>query len=319
MREASFLSQNEEKFRQVEQILDKDSTLTPDESANLFVELTDDLSYSRTHYPNSVSTKYLNSLTRGIFQKLTQARREKFDRVWVFWKYEVPLVVFKHRKKLLYAFLFFSLSMAIGIISTHYDEAFPRAVLGDEYVEMTLANIEKGDPMGVYKDSESNSMFFRITLNNVRVASYTFIAGLLFSFGSYYFLFMNGVMVGAFQYFFVTKGLFWQSALTIWIHGTIEISSIVIAGAAGITMGNSLLFPGTYPRKASLIKGAKDALKISIGLIPLFLFAAFLESYVTRLTDVSNAIRGGVILVSAGFILWYFVIYPRTLSKEYTA
>ena len=319
MREASFLSQNEEKFRQVEQILDKDSNLTPDESADLFVELTDDLSYARTHYPRSVSTKYLNSLTRGIFQKLTQARREKFDRVWVFWKYEVPLVVFRHRMKLLYAFLFFTLSMAIGIVSTHYDEAFPRAVLGDEYVEMTLKNIEKGDPMGVYKESDSGGLFFGITLNNVRVASYTFIAGLLFSFGTYYFLFVNGVMVGAFQYFFVTKGLFWQSALAIWIHGTIEISSIVIAGAAGITLGNSLLFPGTFPRKQSLMKGAKDALKISIGLIPLFIFAGFLESYVTRLTDLSNVIRGGIILASASFIIWYFVIYPRKLAKEYTS
>lgn len=316
MREASFLSRNEKKWRNVEKILDKNSDLTPDESADLFVELADDLSYARTHYKDSVSTKYLNSLARGIFQKLTQARREKLGRFGLFWKYEVPLVVYRHRMKLLYAFTFFALCLLIGVVSTHFDESFPRVVLGDEYVDMTLENIEKGDPMGVYKDSDSNSMFFHITLNNVRVASYTFIAGILFSFGTYYFLFVNGVMVGAFQYFFISKGLFWQSFLAIWIHGTIEISSIVIAGAAGITLGNSLLFPGTYPRKQSLLKGAKDALKISIGLVPLFVFAAFLESFVTRLTELPDLIRGGIILGSAVFIVWYFVIYPRRLAHR---
>lgn len=316
MREASFLSKNEKKWRRVEQILDKNSDLTPDESADLFVELTDDLSYARTHYKHSISTQYLNSLARGIFQKLTQARRVKLDRFVFFWKYEVPEVVYRHRMKLLYAFLFFAFSVMIGVVSTHYDESFPRVVLGDEYVDMTIENIEKGDPMGVYKKSDSNSMFLFITLNNVRVASYTFIAGILFSFGTYYFLFFNGVMVGAFQYFFVTKGVFWQSFLAIWIHGTIEISSIVIAGAAGITLGNSLLFPGTLPRKDSLLKGAKDALKISIGLVPLFIVAGFLESFVTRLTDAPDFVRGGIIIGSAIFIVWYFVIYPARLAKE---
>ncbi len=317
MREASFLSQNEQKWRKVEQILDKNSDLSPDESADLFVELTDDLSYARTHYKDSVSTKYLNSLARGIFQKLSEAKREKLDRFGTFWKYEVPLILFKHRLKLLYAFLFFTVCLLIGVVSTHYDESFPRVVLGDEYVDMTLKNIEKGDPMGVYKDSDSQSMFVGITMNNVRVAGWTFVAGILFSFGTYYFLFVNGVMVGAFQYFFVTKGLFWESFLTIWIHGTIEISSIVIAGAAGITLGNSLLFPGTYPRKYSLIKGAKDAVKISIGLVPLFIFAGFLEGFVTRHTEFPDFIRGGIILGSAVFIVWYFIIYPRRVAKRY--
>lgn len=65
MREASFLSQNQEKWRRVESILDKQNDLDPDESADLFVDLTDDLSYAQTHYPKSVTTKYLNSIVGG--------------------------------------------------------------------------------------------------------------------------------------------------------------------------------------------------------------------------------------------------------------
>src|SRR5690606_15344093 len=100
-----------------------------------------------------------------------------------------------------------------------------------------------------------------------------------------YFLFYNGVMLGSFQYFFHQRGLLMESALTIWIHGTLEITAIVIAGGAGIVMGNSILFPGTYSRTESLMRGARRGVKIVLGMIPIFLVAAFLESFVTRLTD----------------------------------
>lgn len=316
MREASFLAKNEKKWRKVETILDKRIDMHPDESIDLFQELTDDLSYSRTNYPKSVATKYLNLLTVGIYQRINKRKVEKWNRFLIFWAEDVPLAVAQKRHSLLYAFLFFFLCLTIGVVSTHYDENFPRIILGDAYVDMTLENIENGDPMGVYKSQESGDMFLHITLNNLRVAFYTFVAGLFLSLGTYYFLFVNGIMVGCFQYFFLQKGLFWDSFLSIWIHGAIEISSIVIAGAAGIALGTSLLYPGTLPRKKSLIIGGKRAFKIFIGILPLIVFAALLESYVTRLTEAPIFVKGGIIAASFAFVIWYFAIYPYKLLKR---
>ena len=106
MREASFLAKNEKKWRKVESILDKKSSLHPDESADLFLELTDDLSYSRTFYPKSVATRYLNSLTAGIYQKINKQKKEKWVRILNFWKTEVPLAVGQNHSRILYALLF---------------------------------------------------------------------------------------------------------------------------------------------------------------------------------------------------------------------
>ena len=315
MREASFLAQNEKKWRKVEAILQKNSQLSPDEAASLFTELADDLAYARTHYPLSVTTRYLNGLAAGIYQKLNTSRRQGLGRLVDFWRYGVPLAVGRHHREMLFVMVFFLLSVLVGVVSTHYDETFPRIVLGDEYVEMTLKNIAEGDPMAVYKGSDSNSMFLGITYNNLRVAGYIFIGGLLFSLGSLYFLFSNGVMLGTFQYFFVTKGLFLYSFLTIWIHGALEISSIVIAGTAGVVMGNSLLFPGTYPRKYSLLRGAREALHIFLGITPLIVLAGFLESFITRLTEMPDFVKWFIILGSFSFIGWYFVYYPLKLKK----
>ena len=101
--------------------------------------------------------------------------------------------------------------------------------------------------MGVYKDMQQSDMFFAITFNNVRVSFLAFVLGLLASVGTGFMLFYNGVMVGAFQYFFYQKGLLLTSFLTIWTHGTLEISAIVLAGGGRVSDGQQLVVSGHLP------------------------------------------------------------------------
>ena len=112
------------------------------------------------------------------------------------------------------------------------------------------------------------------------------------------------------------EGLGWKSVLVIWIHGTLEISAIVIAGTAGMILGHALLFPGTFKRIDSLKRGAKDAAKIVIGLIPIFLVAAFFEGFITRHTGMPIVFSLSILLASAAFIIWYFIVYPILLKRS---
>jgi uncharacterized membrane protein SpoIIM required for sporulation len=216
----------------------------------------------------------------------------------------------------LISFLIFTISGIIGAISAANDDTFVRLIMGDAYVNETLANIEKGDPMAVYKQMGQTEMFLGITFNNVRVSFFVFIAGIFTSLATGYLLFYNGIMLGAFQYFFFQKGLLITSVLTIWIHGTLEISAIIIAGAAGIIMGNGILFPGTYTRTQSFGRAAKKGLKIIIGLVPVFFVAGFLEGFITRMTSMPDIIKIAIILGSAIFILIYFIFIPLNIRKN---
>ncbi|MCW8804808.1 MAG: stage II sporulation protein M, partial [Ignavibacteriaceae bacterium] len=107
-----------------------------------------------------------------------------------------------------------------------------------------------------------------------------------------------------------------DSILVIWIHGTLEISSIIIAGAAGLVLGNSILFPGTYSRLQSFRIGSKEGLKMIVSLIPIFIIAGFLESFVTRHTGMPVYLSLSIILGSLTFVIWYFLIYPAILYKK---
>ena len=104
--------------------------------------------------------------------------------------------------------------------------------------------------------------------------------------------------------------------MVVFVHGTLELWSIIIAGAAGLIMGNSFLFPGTFTRTQSLIRGGKNGLKIVVGLVPLFVTAAFFESFVTRYSNMPVWISISILAVSIAFIIWYFIIYPNLLSQK---
>ncbi len=316
MNEIRFIKLNGKRWQDFDQFLGKKQKSSPDHLAHLYIELTDDLAYAKTFFPKSKTTKYLNQITFKAHQQIFKRRKIGKNRLLNFFLFDYPLIIFKNRKKILYAFLVFLISAIIGAVSLHLDNEFARAVLGDGYVNMTLDNIENGDPLGVYDSSNEWEMFFRIAWNNIRVSFLAFAAGILFSMGTYIMLFYNGIMIGVFQYFFYQKNLLAFSSLTIWMHGTIEISSIIIAGAAGIVMGNSLLFTGTYPRKYSLQKGAMQGVKIVFGLIPFFIIAAVIESFLTRHSEESLIFDALLISASGIFMIFYFFIYPYILIKK---
>ena len=115
---------------------------------------------------------------------------------------------------------------------------------------------------------------------------------------------------------FSTGGVFRESLLTIWIHGALEISSIVIAGGAGLVMASGLLFPGPRPRWPSFLESARAGLKIMFGVLPLFVIAGFLEGYVTRQTGVPDGIRLVFILGCFAFIFWNYLVLPRRVAAR---
>ncbi len=314
MTETDFINQNKAKWQELEQLLlqkNKDADLLQ----KLFVKVSSDLSYARTYFPNRSVRLYLNQLTQDVFNSMGKKQSGSAkDRIIIFFTEILPFEVWRSRKAFLISFLVFAVALSIGIISSIHNPEFASVILGEDYISMTEENIDKGDPMAVYKDKAKVDMFFAITYNNIRVAFLAFVIGLLGSMGTILILTYNGIMVGAFQYFFYNKGYFLTSFLTIWIHGTIEISAIVIAGAAGMILGNGLLFPKSYQRSASLQISSRRAIRVLLGTVPLFIIAGLLEAFVTRHTGLPITVKAGIIIFSALFILMMFGIYPYIKS-----
>ncbi|MEN8138381.1 MAG: stage II sporulation protein M [Bacteroidota bacterium] len=315
MKESRFINNNFKEWQEFETSV-KQSSIEPEKLSFLFLKLTDDLSFARTHYPNRLVRQYLNQLGQTVFYKIYKNKKVDFEQIRKFWSHDLSSHIWHSRKELIFTFLFFLFSVIIGVVSSVYEPEFVRVILGDDYVNMTLENIDNGDPMAVYKKSNEVDMFLGITFNNITVSIYTFLSGAFAVIGSLYFMFVNGIMLGSFQYFFVEKGLFLESFLTIWQHGTLEISSIIIAGASGVVMGKGILFPGTYSRGQSFRVSAKRGLNLLMGIIPILVVAGFIEGFFTRYTDAPDILRVISILASLSFIVYLFIYRPWSLYKQ---
>ena len=73
MREARFIKQNVEKWTQYQH----EPVDDPEETANRFITLLDDLSYAKTFYPKSKVTRWINGIAATIYQSIYQNKKEK--------------------------------------------------------------------------------------------------------------------------------------------------------------------------------------------------------------------------------------------------
>ena len=105
MREGLFIKKNIDKWKQYQY----EPATDPDEMAGQFTDLVNDLGYSKTFYPHSRVTQYLNGLASRIYLGIYRNKKEEASRITRFWRTELPLVVRKYHREILYAFLIFVL------------------------------------------------------------------------------------------------------------------------------------------------------------------------------------------------------------------
>lgn len=322
MREAMFIKKNADKWTTYQHT----PAATPDETADRFITLIDDLSYAKTFYPKSKVTRWINGITATIYQDIYRNKREKFSRIFEFWKYELPLLFRKYHTVFLFSTVAFLLFTFVGVYASINDPAFLSGILGENYVRTTEENIAKGDPFGIYKDDSPFNTFVFIAVHNIRIAFTMFLGGLTLGLWTLYNLWTTGLMVGSFHQFFFARGFGAESILVIWIHGVLELASIVIASTAGFILARGILITGTYSRVESFKRGVRDASKVMIALVPFFIMAAFMESYVTHLMSqtIDKQANGGmplwlavlVLIASLVIIAGYFIVWPVILEKR---
>jgi uncharacterized membrane protein SpoIIM required for sporulation len=316
MKEITFLKQNSKKWEEYEATLENKESIKPSKVAEMFIELTDDYSYSKSNFKESKTTSYLNSLTAKIHQLVYKNKSESNKRVLDFWKKELPKLFGEYHNLYLLSFIVAIIGLLIGIFSQLYDDSFLRLITGDNYVDETLERIKNGDPIGIYGEMPESFMFVYITINNIKVSFFMLAAGIIFSFGAGFYLLYNFIMLGSFLTLFYQYNVLNQALKVVWIHGAFEMSVIIIASCAGFILGNSFMFPDTHSRLESFKRGAKDSVKIVAGLIPFFICAGFLESFVTRYTNMDLWLSLTIILSSFGFIIFYFIYLPIRLNYK---
>jgi uncharacterized membrane protein SpoIIM required for sporulation len=146
--------------------------------------------------------------------------------------------------------------------------------------------------------------------HNGYISILTFALGFAYGVPTALLLLYNGLGIGAFCALYAGRGLFWDLFGWLSVHGTTELTAILLCGGAGFALGDALLFPGRQTRLDNLARRGPIAAEVAIGGVGLLLVAAFLEGFVRQLVDdtptrfIIGAAMGGLWLV-------YFVFGGR--------
>jgi uncharacterized membrane protein SpoIIM required for sporulation len=143
--------------------------------------------------------------------------------------------------------------------------------------------------------------------NNIRVALLAFAAGIAAGLGSAFVLLYNGLVLGVVTGLAVNAGN--GPVLLEWIpaHGLLELSCIVVAGAAGMRMGWALVDPGRRRRSVALAAEARPAVEIVLGTAVWLVLAGILEGFVSP-SGIGLPARVVVGVLAAG-AFWGLVIW----------
>lgn len=315
MRETRFIRQKKSSWEKFEDMQRREKA-NPDELTNLFVEITDDLSFSRTFYNKRSVRVYLNYLSQLVFLKVNKNKKVKISKFLKFFTYGLPMEFARSWKPMLLSLVVFLGALMVGVVSTANDIGYASEIMGSSYIAMTDENIKNGDPMAVYHQNGNSAWSsFGLTQHNTKIAAFTYTSGIIGGIPPIIIMIKNGIMLGTFHYYLYFKGVLSDAMWIIWIHGVLEISAIILAGGAGLLLGGGLLFPGTYTRLQSLRISAKRSFKIALSCIFILIISGFLEGSITRYTNMPMSLKYIIVLGSLSFICFYFIAYPIFLFK----
>lgn len=299
----SFLAVNRPSWDRLAQLTAGYRTLSgPEvkEFAALYQKVSGDLSYAQANFSDPAIKADLTRRVATTAAVLYSVRRSTWRTVGHFFRFEFPLAVWQARWMVLVSALtLFVPAVATGVWIAHSPSAL------DLVGSSALRAAYVGHDFRHYYSAEPSVDFaWSVYLNNVLVAFEAFAGGVFFGLLTVYFLFTNGLNLGVAAGLFYAAhrpGEFWGLVTP---HGLLEMSSVVLAGAAGLKLGWALVRPGDMTRSRALYRQGRSAIVLALGTVLTLAVAGTIEGFVTG-SSLPTVARVGIgIVVELTFLTW---------------
>jgi uncharacterized membrane protein SpoIIM required for sporulation len=254
---------------------------------------------------------YLEGLSLRAYLVVYGPRASIWELLARFLSKGLPRAVWALRFHALASFLFFFLATLAGFLAVTHDPGNYQALVPPDIAmgrDFEATPQELADTIfGNWGGLEDALVHFANSLfrHNSVIAILCFSLGFCLGVPTVLILISNGLTLGAMIGLFQAKGLGLEFLGWLSIHGTTELSAIVLAGAAGLGIAEKILAPGQGTRLGSLARHGRDAAAVMAGVILMLLAAGILEGCFRELIDDTYA-RFALAMAALAFWLWYF-------------
>lgn len=278
-----------------------------DEFVGLYQRVSSQLSFARHHYADPALTVELTALVASANSTLYRRTSSPTAALRRFFTVSFPAAVWHLRRFVAVAAIATLLPAAIvGLWLAATEEALAY-IAGTEAERAAYID----EDFESYYSSEPAAQFAtEVLINNIQVSFFAFAAGVLFGIGSVLILVFNGAQFGVAIGLFIVAGQqsrFWGLILP---HGLLEISAVIIAGAAGMALGWALVVPGDRSRPAAFTQEARRSVVVILGLVLAFIVAGIIEAFITPSSLPTLARVGVGVAVELAFVA-YIVSFGR--------
>lgn len=281
------------------------------ELAFLYRQVATDLSALREDPASQQFARYVNQLLARAHNIIYAGRKSSARDIYYFYRYTFPRVFRQNFHYVATATIMFAAGAVIGMLLTVTRPDFMHQVLGPAMVD-TIERHEMWTHSVVSMKPVASS---GIMTNNLGVSFMTFASGITAGIGTLYLIVFNGIMLG------VVGAACWLNNMSVplWSfvapHGALELPSIFIAGAAGFRIAVGMLFPGTLPRKQSLVIGGAVAVRLVLGTIPMLIVAGILEGFFSP-TNAPTSLKFVVSALMFALLCAYVMLPDDPLATE---
>lgn len=262
--------------------------------------------------PSSKSlAHYLNQLLGRAHNLIYMGRRSRPGGIIKFYRETFPQVFHDTFAYTMTACAIFFALAAAGMMLAIANPGFQRYLLGADMMETIEKRQMWTHSIVTIKPLASSA----IMTNNLAVSFTTFALGITAAIGTVWMLALNGLLFG------VVNAACWQAGMSQQLlsfvapHGVIELPAIFIAGGGGLLLAKGQLFPGTLPRRASLVREGGRAVRLVLGIIPMLIVAGTIEGFVSP-SELPVALKYGV---AAGMFCLLLLYVKRKPPKKVSA
>jgi uncharacterized membrane protein SpoIIM required for sporulation len=282
-----------------------------EETALLYRQMASDLSTLRQDPSARAYTEHVNQLLARAHHIIYSTRRTSFLNLFRYMRDEYPAVFQRNMRYVLLALAVTLGGTLFGAVVTLARPQFMRHLLGPQMV----ATIERHQMWTQSVVAIAPAASSWIMTHNLSVCFVSFAGGVVFGIGPLYSMFLNGLLLGVLGVACQQHGM----SVDLWSfvapHGSLELPSIILSGAAGFRLGHGVLFPGLYRWRDSVATAGVEASRLIAGIIPLLVIAGSLEGFFSpSAAPVWLKFTVGGILFTL-LLLWLF----RPLPEQATA
>ncbi len=269
-----------------------------------------DLAQVRTHDFGDDLELRLNALAMRGHHVLYRKRSARAGHLLAFLLGGFPALLRNYGRYFALACAVFLLPALVTGVLSYHDHDFARRVLPSAMIHQFQEMYAEAPDDGTGREASAAGFYVK---HNVAIAFRCFAFGMLFGLGSLYILFVNGVAIGTIFGMLCASGRGMHLTTFVITHGAFELTAIVIAGTAGLVLGDALLRPGKGGRIRALQERGLDAVRLAGGAAFLLVLAAVIEGFW------SPSIAPGWLKLSVGAACWILVASYLALAGRRVA